>query len=88
MPGLPPAHLAHSYPGLFGHPPPRGVPFLGGGLPRPPGMLPPPPPHLGVPPPEEDDGVKDDPKVSLEARELWDTFSKFGTEMVITKSGR
>ncbi|XP_030648601.1 T-box transcription factor TBX2a [Chanos chanos] len=36
--------------------------------------------------PEED--VEDDPKVTLEAKELWDTFHKTGTEMVITKSGR
>lgn len=36
--------------------------------------------------PEED--VEDDPKVNLEAMELWDQFHKLGTEMVITKSGR
>ncbi|KAM3867695.1 T-box transcription factor TBX3 [Diretmus argenteus] len=30
----------------------------------------------------------DDPKVHLEARELWRQFHKCGTEMVITKSGR
>ncbi|CAG0882880.1 unnamed protein product, partial [Cyprideis torosa] len=36
----------------------------------------------------EDDGVKDDPKVELEGKELWEQFYKFGTEMVITKSGR
>ncbi len=36
--------------------------------------------------PEED--VEDDPKVTLEAKELWDQFHKIGTEMVITKSGR
>ncbi|XP_066515341.1 T-box transcription factor TBX2a [Hoplias malabaricus] len=36
--------------------------------------------------PEED--VEDDPKVTLEAKELWDQFHKLGTEMVITKSGR
>ncbi|CAO2629302.1 T-box transcription factor TBX3 [Lemmus lemmus] len=36
--------------------------------------------------PEED--VEDDPKVHLEAKELWDQFHKRGTEMVITKSGR
>lgn len=36
--------------------------------------------------PEED--VEDDPKVNLEAKELWDQFHKLGTEMVITKSGR
>ncbi|XP_028273613.1 T-box transcription factor TBX3a isoform X2 [Parambassis ranga] len=36
--------------------------------------------------PEED--VEDDPKVHLEAKELWELFHKKGTEMVITKSGR
>ncbi|XP_012676888.1 T-box transcription factor TBX2a isoform X2 [Clupea harengus] len=36
--------------------------------------------------PEED--VEDDPKVILEAKDLWDQFHKIGTEMVITKSGR
>ncbi|XP_061073465.1 T-box transcription factor TBX2b-like [Conger conger] len=36
--------------------------------------------------PEED--VEDDPKVTLEAKDLWDQFHKSGTEMVITKSGR
>ncbi|XP_018937080.1 T-box transcription factor TBX2a [Cyprinus carpio] len=36
--------------------------------------------------PEED--VEDDPKVTLEAKDLWDQFHKIGTEMVITKSGR
>ncbi|XP_055942254.1 T-box transcription factor TBX3-like [Argiope bruennichi] len=50
------------------------------------------PPHLrptmrGLEPPE-DDGVKDDPKVTLESKDLWDQFHKLGTEMVITKSGR
>ncbi|XP_052123437.1 optomotor-blind protein-like isoform X2 [Frankliniella occidentalis] len=38
--------------------------------------------------PLEDDGVVDDPKVTLESKELWDKFHKLGTEMVITKSGR
>ncbi|KAK3933314.1 Optomotor-blind protein, partial [Frankliniella fusca] len=37
--------------------------------------------------PLEDDGVVDDPKVTLESKELWDKFHKLGTEMVITKSG-
>lgn len=32
--------------------------------------------------------VKDDPKVDLEAKDLWDRFHDLGTEMVITKSGR
>lgn len=30
----------------------------------------------------------DDPKVTLESKELWEQFHKRGTEMVITKSGR
>ncbi|KAM3868692.1 T-box transcription factor TBX2b-like [Diretmus argenteus] len=37
------------------------------------------------PDPEE---AEDDPKVTLEANNLWDEFHKMGTEMVITKSGR
>ncbi|KAH9376696.1 hypothetical protein HPB48_019182 [Haemaphysalis longicornis] len=36
----------------------------------------------------EDDGVRDDPKVTLEGMELWEKFYSFGTEMVVTKSGR
>lgn len=36
----------------------------------------------------EDDGVEDDPKVTLEAKDLWERFHSLGTEMVITKSGR
>ena len=36
----------------------------------------------------EDDGVTDDPKVSLESKDLWEKFHGLGTEMVITKSGR
>ncbi|XP_043571791.1 T-box transcription factor TBX3a [Chiloscyllium plagiosum] len=48
-----------------------------------------PPSHLrplkSVEPEEE---VEDDPKVILEAKDLWDQFHKCGTEMVITKSGR
>lgn len=36
----------------------------------------------------DDDGVVDDPKVTLESKELWEQFHKLGTEMVITKSGR
>lgn len=49
-------------------------------------------PHLRPPlrplEPPEDDGVKDDPKVTLESKDLWQQFHSFGTEMVITKSGR
>ncbi len=74
LPGLAPPSLAASYPGLF----PRG--FFGGGL------LPP-RPQAPAPPMSEDD-VKDDPKVTLESRDLWESFAGFGTEMVITKSGR
>jgi T-box protein 2 len=36
----------------------------------------------------EDDNVKDDPKVTLEAKDLWQKFANYGTEMVITKTGR
>ncbi|XP_014238255.1 optomotor-blind protein-like [Trichogramma pretiosum] len=45
-------------------------------------------PHPHLVPPAEDDGVVDDPKVTLEGKELWEKFHKLGTEMVITKSGR
>lgn len=37
---------------------------------------------------EPEEEVDDDPKVTLEAKDLWDQFHKVGTEMVITKSGR
>ncbi|XP_042899477.1 T-box transcription factor TBX2-A isoform X2 [Parasteatoda tepidariorum] len=40
------------------------------------------------PEPEEEDGVKDDPEVTLESKDLWTRFHALGTEMVITKSGR
>ncbi|XP_061775311.1 T-box transcription factor TBX2-like [Nerophis ophidion] len=36
----------------------------------------------------EEEQVEDDPKVTLEAKDLWDQFHQLGTEMVITKSGR
>ena len=67
-------HSRHisGYPGLFPRLP--GFPFGPG-----PGFRPPPP---------EEDNVKDDPKVTLEHKELWTEFHKNGTEMVITKSGR
>lgn len=43
----------------------------------------------GVPvPPLDDDDVKDDPTVILEAKDLWRRFSKHGNEMVVTKTGR
>merc|ERR1719447_1895265 len=38
--------------------------------------------------PVEEENVHDDPKVTLEQKELWDQFHSLGTEMVITKSGR
>ena len=38
--------------------------------------------------PEPEPDVQDDPKVDLEGKDLWDQFHGFGTEMVITKSGR
>ncbi|XP_028172192.1 optomotor-blind protein-like isoform X9 [Ostrinia furnacalis] len=47
-----------------------------------------PPPPLYAPLPPDDDGVVDDPKVTLEGKDLWEKFHKLGTEMVITKSGR
>ena len=56
-----------------------------GMFPRLPGL-----PFGGMPPrmPAEEENVHDDPKVTLEQKELWDQFHKLGTEMVITKSGR
>ena len=86
LPPLPPFGMANlgptnsfttPYGGASGFP--RG---LAGGLPFP-GF--PAPPRL---PPPEDDNVQDDPKVTLEHKELWEKFHKYGTEMVITKSGR
>ncbi|GFR86075.1 T-box transcription factor TBX2 [Elysia marginata] len=35
-----------------------------------------------------DDGIKDEPKVELEGKELWNKFYELESEMVITKSGR
>ena len=43
-------------------------------------------PLRSLEPPEAE--VHDDPKVELESKELWEQFHGFGTEMVITKSGR
>ncbi|XP_071317617.1 T-box transcription factor TBX2b-like [Trachinotus anak] len=37
---------------------------------------------------QPEDGLDDDPKVTLESKNLWNEFHKMGTEMVITKSGR
>ena len=76
FPGLPPPSLASSYPALF--PKFHAHPAAMGGY-----RMPPPP----VPLPEDDD-VKDDPKVTLEHKDMWEVFCKQGTEMVITKSGR
>ncbi|XP_074467257.1 T-box transcription factor TBX2b-like [Sebastes fasciatus] len=36
----------------------------------------------------DEEGLEDDPKVTLESKTLWNEFHKMGTEMVITKSGR
>ena len=41
---------------------------------------------LRVMEPESD--AQDDPKVEIESKDLWEQFHTFGTEMVITKSGR
>ena len=65
---------------------PAGGGVNGAIFPRLPGF-----PFAGVPPRvplPEDDSVKDDPKVTLDQKDLWDKFHKLGTEMVITKSGR
>ena len=94
LPGLPPPSLAASYPGLFprgffaaaaaaaaasgnsgGNSVPNAMGNLGG--------------QRGTEMMDEDEeNVKDDPKVSLEGKDLWEQFAKYGTEMVITKSGR
>ncbi|XP_076369494.1 uncharacterized protein LOC143256305 isoform X2 [Tachypleus tridentatus] len=49
------------------------------------------PPHLQPSPQDlepDDEGVQDDPKVTLESKDLWEKFHTFGTEMVVTKTGR
>ncbi|KAF7488859.1 Optomotor-blind protein [Sarcoptes scabiei] len=46
------------------------------------------PPNIRPPFEPEDDGIEDDPKVTLESKDLWEKFHSLGTEMVITKSGR
>ena len=89
--------------GGLSHPPPTAFPALGptNSFATPSGFFPPAAaglyprlagfPFGGVrppPPPPEDDKVQDDPKVTLEHKELWEQFHKEGTEMVITKSGR
>ncbi|XP_029304106.1 T-box transcription factor TBX3-like [Cottoperca gobio] len=37
---------------------------------------------------QTEEGLDDDPKVTLESNNLWSEFHNMGTEMVITKSGR
>lgn len=37
---------------------------------------------------QQEEGLDDDPKVTLDSKNLWNEFHKMGTEMVITKSGR
>ena len=76
----PPPSLAASYPALF-----SAAAAARPGLPPLPCS---PPAAAPVMPPVEDDGVKDDPKVTLEGKELWQSFAQYGTEMVITKTGR
>ena len=79
-PGFPPLGPTNSF-----STPAGGVPN-GGIFPRLPGF-----PFAGIPPRgplAEEENVNDDPKVTLDQKELWDQFHKIGTEMVITKSGR
>ncbi|CAH1231196.1 TBX2 [Branchiostoma lanceolatum] len=38
--------------------------------------------------PQQQDDDSEDPQVELEYKDLWDQFHTYGTEMVITKSGR
>ena len=72
-----------SYHQLSGGLAPHGYPAHGF-IPKFPGFLGGPRPPM----PPEDDDVKDDPKVTLEGKDLWTTFNRLGTEMVITKTGR
>jgi hypothetical protein len=72
-----------SYHQLSGGLAPHGYPTHGF-IPKFPGFLGGPRPPM----PPEDDDVKDDPKVTLEGKELWTSFNRLGTEMVITKTGR
>lgn len=37
---------------------------------------------------QPEEGLEDDPRVTLDSQSLWSEFYKRGTEMVITKSGR
>ncbi|KAI1721204.1 t-box domain-containing protein [Ditylenchus destructor] len=79
--------------GLPRHPIGNGTPndmaALTGGFPFPPGAFGHPQhnraPFMNGPP---HDGIVDNPQVELEDKELWDMFSEFMNEMIITKSGR
>ncbi len=85
-PGMPPHHGFSPLGPTNSFSTPAGFGGQGAMFPRLPGL-----PFLGFPPrlpPPEDDNVQDDPKVTLEHKELWEKFHKYGTEMVITKSGR
>uniref|UniRef100_A0A3P9LHI7 T-box transcription factor 2a n=1 Tax=Oryzias latipes TaxID=8090 RepID=A0A3P9LHI7_ORYLA len=46
------------------------------------------PTRLSAVHPQREEWLDDDPKVTLDSRNLWSQFHKMGTEMVITKSGR
>ena len=84
-PSMPPTSSMPGFPGLGptnSFSTPYGYPGHFPRLPFGPGF-----PALRPPPPEEDN-VQDDPKVTLEHKELWEQFDKYGTEMVITKTGR
>ena len=89
-PGLPPspamAAAAALFPGLYGQWAAAVSPMMH----HLPGQFFPKLPGMGVEAPRvpDDDGVTDDPKVTLEAKDLWTKFHGLGTEMVITKSGR
>lgn len=81
---LPPHHPAAAL--LHHHHHPSPIDLL---LAPPMGRSLPPPFCRGLPdcgPPEPD--VDDDPKVELDQIDLWQRFHGYGTEMVITKSGR
>lgn len=81
--GFPASLFPKLHPGAAGPCPPLTAEDLLAAAHRGAPLLRPPP---GLEP--EDDGVQDDPKVTLESKELWERFHTFGTEMVITKSGR
>ncbi|XP_067684994.1 T-box transcription factor TBX2b-like isoform X1 [Haliotis asinina] len=86
-PFLPTMTIQH--PGLAASLLPKLQHGLGRGPMTPSDMMPPHDPFRplrGMEPPDIE--VNDDPKVELESKELWESFHKLGTEMVITKSGR